>query len=57
MQSEKHLDNAVLIYLFLLIILVVVNMLDDVSIFDVIYLVALVCSVLKYFMIMRENRK
>ena len=57
MQSDKHLDNPVLLYLFLLILFVVINMFNDVDIFDVIYLVVLLCSVLKYFMVMRENRK
>ena len=57
MQCEKHLDNAVLIYLFLLITFVVIKMLDDCCIFDIIYLITLVCAVIKCLMIMKECRK
>ena len=57
MNDEKHNSNAVLIYLLLLIMFVISNMIKEVTILDVIYLIALVCSVLKYFMVVRENRK
>ena len=57
MQSEKHLNAAVLLYLFSLLILVVFNMIDEISIIDVGYLVVLLCCVLKFFLIMREERK
>lgn len=57
MQSEKHLNNAVFIYLFILILIVVINMVKNISILDVVYLVALICSVFKYYLILQEDRK
>lgn len=57
MQIEKHLDNAVLIYLFLLICLVIINMVNKACFMDVIYLVTLICAILKYFMITNRIRK
>lgn len=57
MQIEKHLNNAVLIYLFLLIGLVIKNMFDNACFMDVIYLVALICAILKYFIILNKIRK
>lgn len=57
MQSEKHLDTAVLGYLLLLIILVVSNMIKNINMIDVIYFITLVCCVLKYFLVFLDNRK
>ena len=57
MNEEKHHERAILIYFLLLIVFVISNMMKEVTILDVIYLIALVCSVLKYFMIVREMRK
>ena len=57
MQSEKHLNTAVLVYLLLLLVLVIVNLINDGTILDVMYLVCVVCCVLKYFLIIKENRK
>ena len=56
MQSEKHLDTAVLLYLFLLLIFVIVNMTQGINILDLIYLIVVLCCVLKYFII-KNNRK
>lgn len=57
MQSEKHLDGAVLIYLFLLLGLVVINLIDRINLFDLIYFVVVLCCVFKYFIIIHNNRK
>ncbi len=57
MPSKKQLNNAVLIYLFLLIGLVIIKICNNFCIIDIIYLSALICAVLKYLMIMRECRK
>ena len=57
MNEQEHHERAVLIYFLLLIAFVISNMMKEVTILDVIYLIALVCSVLKYFMIVREMRK
>ena len=57
MQSDKHLDKAVFIYLLVLIMIVVLKMLGGINILDVIYLITLVCSVLKCIMIVRADRK
>lgn len=57
MDTEKHLDAAILIYLFILLLFVGINLINKVNIFDVMYLVVVVCCVLKYFIIIRNNRK
>ena len=56
-EQEKHHERAILIYFLALIVLVISNMIKEVTFLDVIYLIALVCSVVKYFMIVREMRK
>ena len=53
MQKEKNSSNAVLIYFVGLIIMVIVNMTRKVEVLDIIYLIALVCAVIKYFMIIK----
>ena len=57
MKEEKHYDKAILIYLLFLIMFVISHMIKETTILDVIYLIALVSSVLKYFMVVRESRK
>lgn len=57
MDTEKHLDAAILIYLFILLLFVGINLINKVNIFDVMYLVVVVCCVLKYFIIICNNRK
>lgn len=51
MQKEKNLNNAVLLYFIALVIMVVVNMLEEVELLDIIYLIALICAIIKYFLI------
>ena len=57
MQSDRHLNLAVLIYLLILIMVVIVKMVDSINMLDVVYFVALLSCILKFFMIVREDRK
>ena len=57
MQSDKHLDNAVLIYFLFLISFVIISMFDGFCLFDIIYLIVLLCAVFRYLIIMNECRK
>ena len=57
MQSEKHLNNAVLLYFILLIVVVILNIIKHINILDFVYLVALVCSVFKYVFVIHEIRR
>ncbi len=57
MQSDKCLCFSLLIYLFILIILVVIKMIDSINMLDVVYFVALISCILKFFMVVREDRK
>ena len=57
MKENEHKERVILIYFLLLIAFVIYNMMNRVTILDVIYLIALVCAVIKYFMIMHEGRK
>lgn len=57
MQSEKHLNNAVLLYFLLLIVVVVMNIIKHINILDFVYLVALICGAFKYVFVIHEIRK
>ena len=57
MEKEEHHERAVLIYLLALITFVILRILKEVTILDVIYLITLICAVIKYFLIVREIRK
>ena len=57
MEKEEHHERAVLVYLLALITFVILRMLTEVTILDVIYLITLICAVIRYFMIVREIRK
>lgn len=57
MDTEKHGDIAVLIYLMLLLAFVIYNIIKHVSCLDLIYLVVVVCCVLKFFIITYNKRK
>ena len=57
MPREKHVETAVLLYFGLLLIMVVGNLLNKISLFDIVYLVVVLCCVLKYFIIVRDNKK
>ena len=57
MQSDKHLSSAVFIYLSILMVIVIFKIIKDINILDIIYLVTLLCSVLKYIIVVRESRK
>ena len=58
MHTEKQLDNAVLlIYFVFLLCLVVGSIIKDASFNDAIYLVIVVCCILKYLMILKNSKK
>lgn len=57
MNREKHEELAVLIYLGALIVMVVMNLIKSASLFDMAYLFIVVCCVLKFFLIIKKNRK
>lgn len=58
MQTEKHLDKAaVLIYFGFLLCCVVGSLIDSASFNDIIYLVVVICCVLKYLMIIKRSKK
>ena len=57
MKESEHRERVVLIYFLLLIAFVIYRMMSEITIIDVIYLIALVCAVIKYFMIVHEARK
>lgn len=57
MQNNLRLNMMILGYMLLLVVLVIFNMIREVSFLDIIYLISLLCCILKYFMIVFENRK
>ena len=57
MEQGKHPERAVLIYFLALIAFVISNMMKEITLLDIIYLIALVCAVIKYFMVMNEVRR
>lgn len=57
MQSDKHLLNVIFIYLSILMAIVLFNMIHQISMLDIIYLITLLCSVLKYVMVVHGSRK
>lgn len=54
MQNNRYIDNAVLIYFILLVIMVVFKMFGEINFIDIIYLISLLCAILKYILIKRE---
>ena len=56
-DTNKHGEVAVLIYLFLLLFFVVINLINKMSYFDLGYLIVVLCCVLKYLLIIRDKRK
>ena len=57
MDTEKHGNIAVFIYLISLLFIVVYKIIRDASYLDIIYLVVVVCCVLKFLIIMHDKRK
>lgn len=57
METEKNPHNAVLIYFIVLIIIVISNMTVEIKLIDIVYLIVLICSVIKYFIVIAETRK
>lgn len=57
MDTEKHGNIAVFIYLMSLLFVVVYKIIRDASYLDIIYLVVVVCCVLKFLIIIHDKRK
>lgn len=57
MDTEKHGNIAVFLYLMSLLFVVVYKIIKDASYLDIIYLVVVVCCVLKFLIIMHDKRK
>lgn len=57
MPNEKRFNFAVAIYLFLLLVLVSGNLINKVDLFSIIYLIALLCCIFKYFMVIFSSRE
>jgi len=57
MPNEKRFNFAVAMYLFLLLILVSVNLINKIDLFSIIYLIALLCCILKYFMVIFSSKE
>ncbi len=56
-DTRKHGEVAVLIYLFLLLLFVIINLIDKINIFDLGYFIIVFCSVLKFLFVIRGKRK
>lgn len=56
MQSEKQLDNAVLLYLIILFLLVITNIFKSIGVVDILFLLVVICSILKIFMIIYKRK-
>ena len=56
MQSEKQLDNAVLLYLIILFLFVITNIFKSIGVVDLLYLLVVICSILKIFMIIYKRK-
>ncbi|MGN1358371.1 MAG: hypothetical protein ACI4WU_03275 [Bacilli bacterium] len=54
---EKHEGIAVFMYLAVLLFVVVVNLIDNTSLFDLAYLFVVVCCVFKFFLIMKSEKE
>ena len=58
MQAEKHLNKAaVLTYFGFLLFCVVGSLIENASFNDIIYLVVVLCCVLKYLIIIKFSKK
>lgn len=54
MQKEKHAEVVILIYLCGLLLITLINIIEDGSYFDVLYLIVVLCCVLKFLIIMKK---
>ena len=57
MHNGNIFNNVVLFYFIILIIFVIFNMINHADFFDIIYLIALISSVFKYILIMKNEKK
>lgn len=57
MQREKHEELAVFMYLMVLMAVVIVNMMGNISLFDLTYLFVVICCVFKFFLIIKNKKE
>lgn len=57
MPDKKHAERAILIYFGILLLTVVSHLLKSKSVIDIVYLVVVVSCVLKFFIIVRDNKE
>lgn len=57
MDTRKYGEVAVLIYLFLLLLFVIINLINEINVFDLGYFIIVFCSVLKFLFVIRGKRK
>lgn len=57
MQREKHEELAVFMYLMVLMAVVIVNMMGNISLFDLTYLFVVICCVFKFFLIIKSKKE
>lgn len=57
MPDKKHAERAILIYFAILLLTVVSHLLKSKSVIDIVYLVVVVSCVLKFFIIVRDNKE
>lgn len=56
-DTKKHKDMAVLIYLFSLLLFVIMNLINNINFVDLGYLVVVLCCVLKLLIVIRNKGK
>lgn len=54
MQKERHAEIGILIYLCVLLFFTLINIIEDGSYLDVLYLIVVLCCVLKFLIIMKN---
>lgn len=56
MQEKKHEGLAVFMYFAVLLLIVIINLINNESLFDLIYLFVILCCVFKFFLIIRKEK-
>ncbi|MDO4394450.1 MAG: hypothetical protein Q4C23_00520 [Mycoplasmatota bacterium] len=57
MPDKKHAERAILIYFGVLLLMVISHLIRSKSVIDLVYLVVVVSCVLKFFIIVRDNKE
>ena len=57
MPDKKHAERAILIYFGVLLLMVISHLIRSKFVIDLVYLVVVVSCVLKFFIIVRDNKE